>query len=192
MESKWSRNVCAQCGGACCKSMPCAYAPDDFCAGSPENREDSLRNSIKRSVAENRAVIDASGGQLIVRAPGLLDEAQKVIHRSPQQGPSPKNTCIFLKEHGCLMPESERPLFGRLIMPHITSYVNNADGIPGAAGDVNACDGDASGIVCDYPREETLRAIQDWLNIQDLLIELVRELESKPQIGFGDKPHVQN
>lgn len=87
------------------------------------------------------------------------------------------------------MHESERPLFGRLIMPHIASYVNNADGIPGAAGDVNACDGDAGGIVCDYPREETLRAIRDWLGIQDLLIELVRELESKPQIGFGDKPH---
>lgn len=109
-------------------------------------------NIVMKALQKGRAVIDGSDGALLLRAPGKADKGQlfvTTIHKGP-------NPCALLGPRGCILPENERPLFGRLIMPSLQG----------------------NKIICDYPRNLAMQALQAWLDVQDVLQTALLELQS--------------
>lgn len=104
--------LCAKCGGQCCKRCGCAFSPDDF--------EDLSYEALKAEIEKGYITIEVvdgdqfyiSGFVLMLRARnvgGLVYE-NRLYYR-------PRGQCVLLTEHGCKLDWEHRPSGGRLLVP---------------------------------------------------------------------------
>lgn len=95
--------VCAQCKGACCKTMGCHYSPTDF--------DDLSFEGLKAEIEKGKISIDWWSG----------DEQEYYLRArhvgAPVVDPSWGGRCINLTETGCSLPWEKRPLGGRALKP---------------------------------------------------------------------------
>ncbi len=103
-----SDKLCQKCG-ACCKSGPCVFSPNDFL-------------KIK-SVRYMKGILNTGliglfyygNGSIILRPRGLGNDpyiASNIQHINYRE--SYKNPCILLGENGCMLPDEYRPTEGLL------------------------------------------------------------------------------
>lgn len=96
-------NICAKCGGKCCKHMACHLAPSDF----EEVTFDSLKTEIERGfISIDWWESDKHQYYLRVRHKG-----------APIVDPSWGGECMLLTENGCRLPFERRPLGARSLEP---------------------------------------------------------------------------
>ena len=101
--------VCAKCGGACCKKCGCHFSPEDF--------EEISFEFLKKELEKGYISIDSVPGETIYQ---LLDV---YILRARNQGASVvdlgyrRSPCILLTDTGCKLDYSHRPAGGRLLIP---------------------------------------------------------------------------
>ncbi len=104
--------LCAQCGGKCCKRCGCAFSPDDF--------EDLSFEALKTEIEKGYITIEVVDGDqfyiagfvlmLRVRNVGGLVYENRLYNR-------PRGQCILLTEHGCKLDWDHRPSGGKLLIP---------------------------------------------------------------------------
>ena len=102
-------NICAECGGECCKRCGCEFSPDDF----EEISFDFLKKEIEKGFITIEFVdvdtYDQLDGSLILRIRNInspiVDSARK------------KTPCILFTENGCKLDYAHRPTGGRLLKP---------------------------------------------------------------------------
>lgn len=121
-------SVCAKCGGACCRTVPGTFAPEDF--GAPDL--DALRHGIGLAL-DLGAQIDWWQGNPI------LDDDSEVrcyFVRAPIAGerrlysPTWGGMCGWLRPSGCVRPFDERPAACRAVV--VSRHLGkNCDAMPG-------------------------------------------------------------
>ena len=106
--------ICAECGGACCKSCGCHFSPDDF--------EDLSFYGLKKEIEKGYISIDCVNGKMICQNKDFL------ILRIRNQGSTivdtgfrTKKPCILLTNQGCKLDYEHRPTGGKLLVPNATS-----------------------------------------------------------------------
>lgn len=121
MERIEDKNICAKCGGFCCKKSGCDYFVSDF---------DSLKldylitllNSGKVSIVASLEFNRLKTGQLICGQ--ILSLRARNINREAIDLLSFKTTCSQLTETGCAYNLDERPSGGASLIPgeNMTCY----------------------------------------------------------------------
>lgn len=142
-----NREICAQCGGFCCKKSGCDYIPSDF--------ENMSINSLATKLEEgNISVVSAlkferlPNGKIYVN-PFLYLRARNV-NRPIVDLFSLKTRCSQLTEDGCKYSINERPSGGVNLIP-----------LPN--------------LKC-YPKEYPTKLMLYWGNYQKVLSKLVKRL----------------
>ena len=91
--------ICAKCGGKCCKHFPCLFSPYDFLDVDNIDYMTSILDTglicIGQSCYDNN---------LVLRPRGLKDKPQIVSTRLPLN-----NQCILYSEAGCMLSSNYRP-----------------------------------------------------------------------------------
>ena len=113
-EKNENKDICAKCGGYCCKKSGCDYAPEDF--------SDLSLNYLMPKLSEGYISIVSAldlksfpNGQ-IVNIPILYLRARN-RNRPIIDLLSMKTTCLSLKEDGCSFSYEDRPFGGRSLTP---------------------------------------------------------------------------
>jgi Fe-S-cluster containining protein len=108
-------DLCAACGGSCCKQMPGSVHPADV-----------TRDQVRAMLASGRYAVDWWDGDPRSSAdiPDGQELAQAYFLRPATQGqegckydPSWGGPCTFLAEDGCTLVPSARPYQCRLLEP---------------------------------------------------------------------------
>ena len=97
---------CAKCKGDCCKHFPCAFAPEEFL-----NLQDK---DYIRSLLETGLIIISPRKKhiLYIRPRGIYDPPRMVTNLVTEPNP-----CALLRENGCILDHSFRPIGGLLTLP---------------------------------------------------------------------------
>ena len=107
----FDREICAECGGRCCKSIPAPCIPNDIQRLYPS---DTLDNSVLLALKSGRFSIDwyegSNRGKPYVRPSVKGSEGN-------MYDPSWGGECTFLKEKGCELSESKRPYYCKIVKP---------------------------------------------------------------------------
>lgn len=109
------REICARCGGDCCRTLPGYDSPDRMRA-SP----DPLRYLVE---------LLSSGEWVLSPHPWRIDGDEWVTVHYPRPATREEadagsvvalgtGTCIFLTDEGCRLPFAERPTLCRALEPH--------------------------------------------------------------------------
>ena len=108
-----SRNVnseiCAECGGRCCKKCGCHFSPDDF----KEISFEFLKNELEKGYIS----IDHVDGEMIYQDFGvdilrIRNKGAPVVDFTYK-----RSQCILLTENGCKLDYEHRPTGGKLLIP---------------------------------------------------------------------------
>ena len=104
--------LCALCGGICCKRCGCFLSPDDF----PDLSEEGLKREIDKGYLVIEEVdldmIYMDGFAFIIRVRNVTDPVYiGMSYRAPS------SPCILLGEHGCKLDWEHRPAGGKLLVP---------------------------------------------------------------------------
>jgi len=101
--------ICAECGGECCKRCGCHFSPDDF----EEISFDFLKKEIEKGYititffsAEN---LHRDIGAYILR---VRNQNTPIVYSGTKESP-----CILLTENGCKLSYEDRPSGGKLLIP---------------------------------------------------------------------------
>ena len=143
---------CNRCKGACCRSYPCHFSPDEFLKINDKEYMKKILDTGLFIIDE----IDSLEGYfekellLYIRVRGIRDYIRDTKDYIT------KNTCI-LYDNKCLLNHSDRPAGGLLLLP----------------GDL----GFGLGICRQYYNDIDLK--KDWLPYQDTLKELKEEYGKK-------------
>lgn len=113
--------VCAKCGGKCCKQAPCHYATNDF--------DDLTYHGLKKIIKKLGyiSILKMSGEvaevcldlfeynrpdfyvlRVRTKGMGIATEAKKI---------SEKDKCMMLTDHGCKLSYEERPYGAKMLIP---------------------------------------------------------------------------
>ena len=103
--------TCKNCGGACCKRIPCAYSPDDFEEMSYEYLSQRLKKGDLSIDLIDREQVFKDTDCYYIR-PRIVGNPVIDARYSAVRGP-----CIHLTEEGCDLSYEERPTGGRLLIP---------------------------------------------------------------------------
>ena len=108
--------LCAECGGECCKTCGCHFSPDDFPKLTWESLEEEFwKGMITIEYVDGEQVYE-SFGAYIVRMRNVDGPAiEGGYFRSQRAAP-----CIMWTEKGCRLPYEKRPTGGRLLVPSRT------------------------------------------------------------------------
>ena len=103
-------NICAQCGGACCKRCGCHFSPEDF--------EIISFNYLKNEIKKGYISIDYVDGEQIFQDLGAyilrVRNKDAPIIDTGFRGNVP---CSLLTENGCKLDYEHRPMGGKLLIP---------------------------------------------------------------------------
>lgn len=108
-----SKNVnpelCAKCGGKCCKRCGCHFSPDDF-------KEISFE-ALKKEIEKGYISIDYVDGEIILSNFGVYilrirNQGAPIVDIGYERTP-----CILLTDKGCKLDYEHRPSGGRLLIP---------------------------------------------------------------------------
>lgn len=105
MDNNENKEICASCGGVCCKHMPGSFFPDDF---PIEIRRDRILAGIRAGLYQ----IDWWEGE--ERAYYLRPA---VTNDNRVFSPAWRGQCSFLTEKGCPLPFDSRPRTCRELVP---------------------------------------------------------------------------
>ena len=104
-------NICKECGGKCCKSMPGSAYPVDF--------KKPLDKSLLEAFKLGNWAIDWWEGDPINK--DILEKAYYIRPRTKNNNnlfdASWGGECIFLNKKGCILKPEERPQSCRLLEP---------------------------------------------------------------------------
>ena len=109
--------ICAKCGGACCKHYPCLFSTNDFL---DVNDIDYMSRILDTGlVCIGQSCYD---NNLILRIRGIKDKKSIVNTRL-----SSENTCLLFGKEGCMLPSEFRPAeallyYAQTIDYHISIY----------------------------------------------------------------------
>lgn len=103
--------ICAKCGGRCCKWMPGEAFPEDVLANFPNN---SFEDAVEQALDSGMWVMDNYNGPLVLRPRGEKDHNEIVSNRT--FGP---NKCGFLTESGCKLKGGKKPRICRELVPKV-------------------------------------------------------------------------
>ena len=102
--------LCAECGGECCKRCGCHFSPDDF--------EDISFEALKLEIKKGYISIDYVDGERILRSKGVYILRVRNKERPiVDTGYVRKSGCILLTDKGCKLDYEHRPSGGRLLIP---------------------------------------------------------------------------
>ncbi len=141
-----NKEICAICGGMCCKKCGCDFGVDNF---------DNLQIDYLQKKLEEGYISIVSYqnfkkyGNKIVNNPFLYLRARNV-NRPIVDLLSMKTTCLLLKENGCQLSFAERPNGGKNLIPR-------------------------ENHLC-YPMKDPILIIDEWKNYQQILQRLVKRL----------------
>ena len=110
MEKHINKEMCAKCGGACCKQTGCMYLPQDF-----ESMEyDDLKSIIEEGNISITGQVCASpfGGWTYVLYLKARSEDSEIIDLFPEM-----KKCKMLTENGCFYDDEKRPSGGLAVKP---------------------------------------------------------------------------
>lgn len=92
-------DLCTQCGGACCKTLPGATLPFQF-----GNNSEDIRKNVKAALLTEKYIIDGQAGQFKDRFWTLR--------------PAKRNgACVFLDSSGCTLSVEQRPAACLALIP---------------------------------------------------------------------------
>ena len=146
--------ICAACGGMCCKKSGCDYLPDDF----KDLGYKAILEILEPGNISVVALLDISvlpNGQKTV-TPFLYLRARN-IDRDVVDLFSFKKTCSMLTETGCSYLPDDRPSMGRNLVP-----VKEVDKLTG----MHLC----------YPYQNPLENMKKWESYQKPLAKVVKRL----------------
>ena len=105
--------LCAECGGSCCKNCGCTFSPDDF--------EDLSFDSLKAEIEKGYIAIDAVDGDQFAIA-GIYKILRVRNVGEPVYGGRRGGPCVLLAENGCKLDFEHRPAGGKLMVPAEATY----------------------------------------------------------------------
>ncbi len=141
-----NREICATCGGMCCKKCGCDFGIDNF--------ENLTIDYLQKKLEEGYISIVSyqnfkKYGNKIIDNPFLYLRARN-INRPIVDLLSMKTTCLSLGENGCQFSFEERPKGGQNLIPR-------------------------ENHLC-YPLKDPILIINEWKNYQQILQRLVKRL----------------
>ncbi len=105
-----NHEMCAQCGGVCCKRCGCHFSPDDF----PDVSFETLKSELEKGYIS----IDFVDGETIYESFGIyILRVRNFDSPIVDTGHCRKHGCILLSENGCKLDYDHRPSGGRLLIP---------------------------------------------------------------------------
>lgn len=106
-----NKELCKRCGGRCCKSSGCLYAPEDF--------EEISFNSLMELYEKNKVMFMHVGPWVgiwkitwVLATPKV--NGKRVIYDMIEE---PQGNCVFLTEKGCALEYHHRPRGGKNLIP---------------------------------------------------------------------------
>lgn len=125
-EEVFDHDICAECGGKCCKHGSCLAHPNDF----GDTHEQVIKN-LRSALESGMWIVDYWEGQcpsLPEGAEGFFIRPRMIedldLHPERESNwcvPSWGGECLFLTPEGCSLDDSTRPLGGRSLVPKIDS-----------------------------------------------------------------------
>lgn len=109
-----NRNICAECGGECCKGGGCAYLSTDFEALKTEVIEEALATGRLSITASLKFEYTKNG---IPTANAILYLRARNIGKGEIDLVSVPTACASLEEKGCHFDINSRPSDGAAIIP---------------------------------------------------------------------------
>ena len=91
--------ICAKCGGKCCKFFPCLYSPYDFLYVDNVEYMSNILDTGLLCIAQS-----CYDTNLVIRPRGIKDKKNIVSTRLPHE-----NQCILFGETGCMLSSNYRP-----------------------------------------------------------------------------------
>lgn len=153
VEETTNPELCAKCGGVCCKNCGCHFSPDDFVDISFE--------SLKRELEKGYISIDCIDGEMICRRGffyilRIRNRDAEIVDFTYIRTP-----CILHTKTGCKLSYDKRPMGGRFLIP--VAYTNSVG---------------QSAIDCHstYTVEDCCR---EWEPYQEILSKLVHYFKDK-------------
>ena len=155
--------ICRECGGNCCKSVSCHYAPDDF--------KSLTYRALKRLMIKKRYISGVKFSKMFIKL--NFDESTQISYlkhfyilriRTSGTGIAVRaadvyedDLCMLLGKNGCLIPYEERPKGARMLIPK-------------------------RGRRCEqlYNMDD---CVHDWVKYQALLEKLYRYFERREKIA---------
>lgn len=105
----YNPEICAECGGQCCKRCGCQFSPDDF--------EEISFDFLKKEIEKGYISIEKMPGK-------TLEQTEPIyILRTRNQGAGVVDTCyeetpcVLLTENGCKLDYEHRPTGAKLLVP---------------------------------------------------------------------------
>ena len=120
-----SKNVkpelCAKCGGKCCKRCGCHFSPDDF-------KEISFE-ALEKEMEKGYISIDYVDGEMILSNFGVYilrirNQGAPIVDIGYERAP-----CILLTDNGCKLDYAHRPSGGKLLIPETETRCHTSYGI---------------------------------------------------------------
>lgn len=104
--------ICAKCGGSCCKGMGCHYSPEDF--------SDLSLDGLKKEIDKGHISIDWWEGNPFDNEEWIPKAYFLRVRNvdAPVVDASWGGRCSLLTEKGCSLSYGERPKGGRMLIPH--------------------------------------------------------------------------
>lgn len=104
-----NNQICAECGGECCKRCGCHFSPDDF--------QEISFDFLKKELEKGYISIDFVDGEMIYQNFGIYilrarNKDAPIVDLGYKRSP-----CILLTEKGCKLDYEHRPTGGRLLIP---------------------------------------------------------------------------
>lgn len=146
-----NKEICAKCGGYCCKKSGCDYSPNDFESLKINYLQSKLEEGYI-SIVSAQDFLETANGRIINR-PFLYLRARN-INRPMIDLLSMKTTCKSLKSDGCKYNLEDRPSGGVNLIPE---------------------DGNK---LC-YPLRPPLEIVKEWQIYQNILARLVKRMTGK-------------
>ena len=116
MENEYeNRDICAKCGGYCCKKCGCDYLVSDFDSLKLEYLDKILATG-KVSIVATLSFKDLPNGKLAVTP--ILSLRSRNIERNIIDLLSLKKSCAMLTSNGCTYSLAERPSGGVHLIPN--------------------------------------------------------------------------
>lgn len=146
-----NKEICAKCGGFCCKKSGCDYSIKDF----ESLKIDYLQSKLEEgyiSIVSAQDFLETKDGK-IINSPFLYLRARN-INRPIIDLLSMKTTCKSLEKNGCRYNLENRPSGGVNLIP-------------------------ADGNKSCYPLIPPLEIVKEWQNYQKILARLVKRMTGK-------------
>ena len=101
--------ICAECGGDCCKRCGCHFSPDDFAEISFYFLKKEIEKGYISIGLLDRDTSYADVGIYFLR---IRNQNAPIVDLGYKSSP-----CILLTETGCKLPYHQRPTGGKLLIP---------------------------------------------------------------------------